>query len=221
MLFQLQGFAAETITTGLSQVKAALARVALINDDCWAFTMRGAGANGEDFVSSRDPRRGSDNLWQLTQSFGDEPEQTRQEKFRHSRMRDEQALISEAIDWQSVVFIEQQGGELSYGFVPVARDDEERSLVEHLQGRVVIDAASGQLIRIQWLAKRPFQPRFGIKITDFYLNVDYQQIGHLLFPDQTSIEIKGVALMVKKIDKSITTQHQKFVNTCVDSDQGS
>ncbi len=197
-----------------ASVQEALAKVASLNDQCWAYTLSGSAGDEGEFVATRDPRRGSEQLWRLEKSFGNQPEATRQANFQKSRARDEIAPISAAIDWDSLQLLSQGSGQKVVGFNPVARDDEEQALVAHLQGRLVIDETTGLLKQISWQSKNEFQPRFGVTLRRFLVQVDYQLIDQWLFPDQAKVEADGVAMMVKTIERRFTTASSDFINTC-------
>lgn len=193
------------------EVRDALAKVAPINNQCWAYSISGDSAQG-GFLANRDPRR--DQLWRLQKSFGDQSEQTRQQNFQKGRARDEKAPISVAIDWSSIVYIKQQQQTKIYGFKPVARDSDEEGLIEHLRGRIFIDVDTGLLKRIEWLAPQAFQPRFGVTLEHFLLQVNYQQFGELLFPVGSNVEVKGVAMLVKQIERNFKVKNSQYFNTC-------
>ena len=181
------------------KVKRAVSEVATINDQCWAYTLSGTVSNGDSFLAKRDPSRSPLPLWSLEKSFGDEPAATREANFQKGRARDEKALVSSAIDWQSVTLLEQVEGRNVYGYSPVARDNEEENLIENLQGRLYLDAENQQLQRIEWIAIKPFSPRLGVKMERFNLQVNYQKIGPNLLPVASTMEVKAVVLGLKTV----------------------
>ena len=197
-------------------VKNVLSQVATINDECWAYTLNGTLTDGGNFLATRDPARASGKLWLLEESAGDDTLATREKNFQKGRARDEKALISSAIDWETVTLLINEKDTSVYGYAPVARDDEEKGLLENLQGRLYLDMANQELQRIEWTSVKPFSPRFGVSVKHFHLQVDYKRFNNSLLPVTSKMDVKAVAFGVKTIEQKIQMSNTRYFNSCKD-----
>lgn len=199
------------------EVKNVLAQVATINDECWAYTLNGTLTDGGNFLATRDPVRESGKLWLLEQSAGDDSLATREKNFQKGRARDEKALISSAIDWETVTLLSSDKDTSVYSYAPVARDDEEEGLIKNLQGRLYLNITNQELQRIEWTAKKPFSPRFGVSVKRFDLQVNYKRFDNSLLPVTSKIDVKAVAFGVKTIEQNIQMSNTGYFNSCTNT----
>ncbi|MFT4712974.1 MAG: hypothetical protein ACJAVI_004429 [Candidatus Azotimanducaceae bacterium] len=200
-----------------TEVKSVLAQVATINDECWAYTLNGTLNDGGKFLATRDPVRASGKLWLLEQSAGDDPIATREKNFQKGRARDEKAPISAAIDWETVTLLRSDEYTSVYGYTPIARDNEEKGMIENLQGRLYLDTASQELQRIEWTAVKPFSVRFGVSVKHFNLQVNYKRFNSSLLPVTSNMNVKAVAFGLKKIEQKIQMSNTGYFNSCTNT----
>ena len=179
--------------------------------ETWAYTETQVNSEGT-WIGRFDPRRPSDERWQLQSVDGRGPTEEELEEYlknkNHDHSGDDDKRVNAMVEPDSVRLIEDTADYWLFGFLP---DDEE--IMDSVDATIRIDKASGQLEYIDLRNHETFKPAIGIKISKLITRLTFGPAaeGGPVVPLATQVEVKGRAYLVVSFDEQEILRNSDFV----------
>jgi hypothetical protein len=198
--------------TEVDLVESALSAMEDASLDAWAYTQTMI-ENGTEVVIHHDPARPEGRRWSLISVDDRPPTEAENEKYLE-RARDdggeEDSEIRAMIEPESLTLIEETETHAIYGFRPVADDEEDRKIYDHLEATLRIAKSPPHVEAIEMSSPKPFSPAFGFKIKRFELILTFAPVEGEVLPSTVSTRIAGRAMLFKKVDEAVRVTYSDY-----------
>ncbi len=200
-------------------VEQALQNMEAATVDDWFFTETTV-ANGTTFVKHHDPTRPEGQRWTLVSVDGREP--TDEERKQQAREEahaadgdtdeDDDGEIRAMIDSDSLTLIEETASHAMYRFRPVAEDEGDAKLFDHLDATLSVVKAGPYVESLEMRSRESFSPGFGVKMKEFSMRLTFAPAGPeaTALPETVNVHIVGRAFLVKKIDETVAVTYSDY-----------
>lgn len=182
-------------------------------DETWAYTETQVTSEGLR-VGRFDPRRSSDQRWQLLTVDGGEPTEKEIEEYEkdkaHDHSRDADDRVNSLVEPDSVRLIENGDNYWLFSFVP--GDNE---ILNSVDATIRIEKSSGYLDYIDLRNHETIRPAMGVKISRLITRLTFGpavEDGPVV-PISTQIEVKGRAYLVVSFDEQEVIRNSDFEYT--------
>lgn len=202
-----------------SLVEQALQTMDAVEIDDWFFTMTTV-ADGITSVQRHDPTKPEGQRWSLVSVDGKEPtEEQREEAARNQSSgkesdaeQDEENEVRAMVDTESVTLIEETATHAVYRFRPVAEDEDDAKLFEHVDATLRVSKASPYVESLEMRSREPFSPGFGVKVKEFAMAMTFVPVGPdaVVLPETVRIRMAARAFLVKKIDETVLVTYGDY-----------
>jgi len=200
-------------------VEQALQAMDAVAIDDWFFTETTvAGATSR--VLQHDPTRPDGRRWTLVSVDGREPTDEEREKAVRDRANaeaedaedEEQGEVRAMVDMESLALIEETASHAVYRFRPVAEDEKDARLFDHVDAALRVSKAGPYVESLEMHSREPFSPGFGIKVKEFAMTLTFAPVGPeaTVLPETVRIRMAGRAFLVKKIDETVVVTYGDY-----------
>jgi hypothetical protein len=198
-------------------VEIALAAMDEVSQDRWAYTQT-MNENGTEVVIRHDPSRPEGQRFSVVSVDDRSPTEAEEEKYlaranengSDDDETDDGNEVRAMIDRQSLTPIEETETHTLYSFRPVADDEDDRKLYEHLEATLRLAKNPPQVEAIEMRNPKPFSLGFGIKIKQFELILTYAPVDGDVLPRTVSTRIVGRAMLFKKVEEAIGVTYSDY-----------
>ena len=163
------------------------------------------------WVGRYDPRRASNERWQLVTVDGRAPTKDEFEEYErdkaHDHSRDDDDRVNTMVEPDSVRFIEETADYWLFGFIP---DEEE--IMDSVNATIRINKVKGHLEYIDIRNHETIRPAFAVKISKLITRLTF---GHAVedgpvVPLSTQVEVKGRVYLVVSLDEQEVLRNGDF-----------
>ena len=179
-------------------------------DRTWAYTETQV-TSEHVWVGRYDPRRPSNERWQLITVDGREPTGDELEEYgnekAHDHSRDGDDRVNTLVEPDSVRFIEETADYWLFGFSPDAEE-----IMDSVDATIRINKANGHLEYIDIRNHETIKPAFGMKISKLITRLTFGHAaeGGPVVPISTQVEVKGRAYLVVSFDEQEVLRNSDF-----------
>ena len=213
----LQGHASENYTDLVAKASESINR---FDSEDWAYTETAETTDGI-FVGRYDARRPDGERWTLDRVDDRDPtDEERQEfiarkqKNEESKKDDEDDSVESMVKIQTLSLIEESDTHWVFDFEPRGDGDDE-AFMEHVSGELTIAKDNLHISAIRLRNTKPFKPRFGIKVSEFFTVMQFASISddEQIAPISVDFKIKARAFALKNFEEQskITYSDYQFV----------
>lgn len=200
-------------------VEQALQSMETTTVDDWFFTETTV-SQGTTFVKHHDPTKPEGQRWTLVSVDGREPtegerkQQAREEAHAEEEDtdQDDDGEIRAMIDSESLTLVEETASHAVYRFRPVAEDEDDEKLFDHLDATLRVVKAGPYVESLEMRSREPFSPGFGVKMKEFAMRLTFAPVGPeaTALPETVNIHIVGRAFLVKKVDETVEVTYSDY-----------
>lgn len=200
-------------------VEQALQTMDAVSIDDWFFTE--TTVTGETTTVKRhDPTRPEGQRWTLVSVDGREPTDEEREKAAREQApaeeddaeEEDEGEIRAMIDTESLALIEETAAHATYRFRPVAEDEDDAKLFDHVDATLRVSKADAYVESLEMRSREPFSPGFGVKVKEFAMALTFAPVGSdaIVLPETVRIRMAGRAFLVKKIDETVVVTYSDY-----------
>lgn len=205
------------VAADVDLVETALAAMDEASQDRWAYTQTMI-ENGTEVVIRYDPSRPEDQRFSVVSVDDRSPTEAEEEKYLERANNDssdhdesdEGNEIRAMIEPESLTPIEETETHMLYSFQPVAVDEDDRKLYEHLEATLRLAKSPPHVESIEMRSPKPFSLGFGIKIKQFELILTFAPVDGDVLPRTVSTRIVGRAMLFKKVEEAIRVTYSDY-----------
>jgi hypothetical protein len=200
-------------------VEQALQTMDEIAVEDWFFTQTTV-AGDTTSVLHHDPTRPESQRWTLVSVDGREPTDEEREKADRDRTRDDaddaedenEGEVRAMVDTESLALIEETASYAVYSFRPVAEDESDAKLFEHVDSTLRVRKAGPYVESLEMRSREPFSPRFGVKVREFAMTMTFAPVGpdEIVLPETVRIRMAARAFLVKQIDETVEVTYSDY-----------
>jgi len=200
-------------------VERALQTMDAIDTDDWFFTLTTV-ANGITSVQHHDPTKPEGQRWTLVTVGDREPTEAQREEAARKQASAEESNAEEEdegevramIDMESLVLIEETAARAVYRFRPLAEDEKDAKIFEHVDATLRVNKADAYVESLEMRSREPFSPGFGVKVKEFAMALTFAPAGPdaIVLPETVRIRMAGRAFVVKKIDETAVLTYSDY-----------
>ncbi len=191
--------------------EAAVDAVGFEFDQSWAYTETRVNSEGT-WVGRFDPRRASDERWQLLSVDGRKPTEEELEDYledkNHDHSDDGEKRVDAMIEPDSVRLIDDAADHWLFGFVP---DEEE--IMGSVDATIRVNKLSGHLEYIDLRNHETIRPAIGVRISKLITRLSFGPAAEdgPVVPLAAQVEVKGRAYLVVSFDEQELLRNSEFV----------
>ncbi len=165
------------------------------------------------WVGRFDPRRKSNQRWELLTIDNRTPTEKEIEKYQEERIGDhsgnENDSVEAMVEPDSLRLIEETGDHWLLGFNP---GEDEHAIMDSLDATIRINKAGPYLEYIDLRARSPIKPAMGVRIAKLVTRLTFGPAveGGLVVPLSTQVEVKGRAYLFISFDEQELFRNSDF-----------
>jgi hypothetical protein len=203
-------------------VERALENMEAVTVEEWAFTETSV-QNGTTVVKRHDPTRPHGERWTLVSVDSRPPTDEEREEHLRENEREDKSQADDAgeeddgeiramISPDSLSLLEETATHLVYRFDPVAEDEDESKMYEHVDATLRVSKEGPFVESLEMRSRKPFRIAFGVKLKEFATVLTFAQVGseRAVLPETVSIRMAGRAFLVKKIDETVEVTYSDY-----------
>ncbi len=178
----------------------------------WAYTETRVDSE-HVWVGRFDPRRTSNQRWQLLSIDNRSPTEKETEQYQEKRIGDHSGNDNDSVDAMvepdSIRLIEESGDYWLLGFSP---GEDEHAVMDSLDATIRINKAGAYLEYIDLRARAPIKPAMGVKIAKLVTRLTFGPAveGGPVVPLSTQVEVKGRAYLFISFDEQELFRNSDF-----------
>ncbi len=119
--------------------------------------------------------------------------------------------LTEYIDFASVRGTDQDSATARYAFDSPPGDEDDAMADAKPSGKATVDREEGYVTQFGIHNSGPFKPATGVKIKTFKLDFNFIEVDDVVFATRVSMQVKGRAFGLKKIEQTETFRFENFV----------
>jgi succinate dehydrogenase flavin-adding protein (antitoxin of CptAB toxin-antitoxin module) len=153
--------------------------------------------------------------WQLLSVNGLEADKSQHQYFEafvkdwlKQKEAGESDSLLEMVDLDSLQLISRQGNHVQYQFVPTVRDLENEK--SQLQGRLLFDVGSLQLLSLRIENTAVLKPALAVKINHFFLALDFEPHFNCEVVNRSHLKIFGKVAYIKTVNFESEEYYSNF-----------